>query len=83
MNSVVIGSGFGGIAAALRLRAKKHKVTLVEKHNDLGGRARVFQKSGFTFDAGPTVITAPHLINELFKLFNKNPKNYINIVLFI
>ena len=44
MNSVVIGSGFGGIAAALRLRAKKHNVTLIEKHNDLGGRARVFNK---------------------------------------
>ena len=79
MNSVVIGSGFGGIAAALRLRAKNHKVTLVEKHNDLGGRARVFKKNGFTFDAGPTVITAPHLINELFSLFNKNPQDYIKI----
>ncbi len=79
MNSVVIGSGFGGMAAALRLKAKNHKVTLIEKHKDLGGRARVFKKNGFTFDAGPTVITAPHLINELFQLFNKNPKNYIEI----
>jgi len=79
MNSVVIGSGFGGMAAALRLRAKKNKVTLVEKHSDLGGRARVFKKNGFTFDGGPTVITAPHLIYELFQLFNKNPKNYIEI----
>ena len=80
MNSVVIGSGFGGIAAALRLRAKKHNVTLIEKHNDLGGRARVFKKNGFTFDGGPTVITAPYLINELFELFGKNPKNYIELV---
>jgi len=79
MKSIVIGAGFGGIAAALRLRAKKHDVTIIEKHNDLGGRARVFKKNGFTFDAGPTVITAPHLINELFELFNKNPKDYINI----
>ena len=78
--TVVIGSGFGGIAAALRLRAKKHDVTLIEKHEDLGGRARVFKKNGFVFDAGPTVITAPYLINELFELFNKNPKNYINII---
>ena len=46
MNSIVIGSGFGGIAAALRLRAKGHEVTLVEKHEDLGGRARVFRKMG-------------------------------------
>ena len=66
MNSIVIGAGFGGIAAALRLRAKNHKVTLIEKQNDLGGRARVFKKNGFTFDGGPTVITAPYLIFELF-----------------
>ena len=79
MDSVVIGSGFGGIAAALRLRAKKHNVTLIEKHSDLGGRARVFKKNGFTFDAGPTVITAPYLINELFEMFNKKPQDYIEL----
>ena len=79
MNSVVIGSGFGGIAAALRLKAKGHGVTLVEKQKELGGRARVFKRNGFTFDGGPTVITAPHLIYELFKLFKKNPQDYINI----
>ena len=79
MNSVVIGSGFGGIAAALRLKAKGHNVTLIEKHPDLGGRARVFKKNGFIYDGGPTVITAPYLINELFELFKKNPKDYIEI----
>jgi phytoene desaturase len=79
MNSIVIGSGFGGIAAALRLKAKDHKVTLVEKHPDLGGRARVFRRNGFTYDGGPTVITAPYLINELFELFKKDPKNYIEL----
>ena len=46
MNSIVIGSGFGGMAAALRLRAKGHKVTLIEKQKDLGGRARVFKSNG-------------------------------------
>ena len=79
MNSIVIGSGFGGIAAALRLRAKNHRVTLIEKQPDLGGRARVFRKNGFTYDGGPTVITAPYLINELFELFKKDPKDYINL----
>ncbi|MDC3074765.1 phytoene desaturase family protein [Candidatus Pelagibacter sp.] len=79
MNSIVIGSGFGGIAAALRLKAKGHQVKLIEKHPDLGGRARVFKKNGFIFDGGPTVITAPYLINELFELFQKNPKNYIEL----
>ena len=80
MKSIVIGSGFGGIAAALRLRAKNHDVTLIEKQKDLGGRARVFKKNGFTYDGGPTVITAPYLINELFELFNKNAKEYIEII---
>ena len=79
MKSIVIGSGFGGIAAALRLKAKGHDVTLVEKHNDLGGRARVFERNGFKFDGGPTVITAPHLIYELFEIFNKDPSHYIKI----
>ena len=77
--TIVIGSGFGGIAAALRLKAKKYDVTLIEKHKDLGGRARVFKKKGFIFDGGPTVITAPHLINELFELFNKKAENYIKL----
>ena len=79
MNSVVIGSGFGGIATALRLKAKNHNVILIEKHEDLGGRARVFKKNGFIYDAGPTVITAPYLINELFEIFNKKPEDYIKI----
>jgi phytoene desaturase len=79
MKSVVIGSGFGGIAAALRLKAKGHKVTLIEKHSNLGGRARVFKRNGFTYDGGPTVITAPYLIKEIFELFKKNPKDYIEL----
>ena len=77
---IVIGSGFGGIAAALRMRAKNYEVTLVEKHPDLGGRARVFKKDGFTYDGGPTVITAPYLFEELFSLFNKKISDYVKIV---
>ena len=79
MKSIIIGSGFGGIAAALRLKAKNHNVTLIEKHCDLGGRARVFKKNGFTFDAGPTVITATYLIEELFQIFNKKSEDYIKL----
>ncbi len=77
---IVIGSGFGGLAAALRLRAKGYNITLVEKHPDLGGRARVFKKGDFTYDGGPTVITAPYLFEELFSLFNKKISNYVEIV---
>jgi len=74
---IVIGSGFGGMAAALRMRSKGYEVTLLEKHPDLGGRARVFKKGRFYYDAGPTVITAPYLFEELFSLFNKDIANYV------
>ena len=77
---IVVGSGFGGLASALRLRAKGYKVTLVEKHPDLGGRARVFKKDNFIYDGGPTVITAPYLIEELFSLYNKKISDYVKIV---
>ena len=77
---IVIGSGFGGLAAALRLRAKGYEVTLVEKHPDLGGRARVFKKGNFVYDGGPTVITAPYLFEELFGLFNKKISDYVKII---
>ena len=77
---IIIGSGFGGIASALRMRAKGYQVTLLEKHPDLGGRARVFKKDKFIYDGGPTVITAPYLFDELFSLFNKKISNYVKIV---
>ena len=77
---IVIGSGFGGIASALRMRAKGYNVTLLEKHSDLGGRARVFKKDEFIYDGGPTVITAPYLFDELFNLFNKKISNYVKII---
>ena len=77
---IIIGSGFGGLAAALRMRAKGFDVTLVDKHPDLGGRARVFKKDKFIYDGGPTVITAPYLFNELFSLFNKKISDYVKIV---
>ncbi len=76
----VIGSGFGGMAAALRLRAQGHEVTILEKLDKPGGRAYVFEQDGFRFDAGPTVITAPWLIHELFELFGKNSRDYVEIV---
>ena len=77
---IVIGSGFGGLAASLRLKAKGYDVTLVERHPDLGGRARVFRKGNFIYDGGPTVITAPYLLEELFELFNKKISDYVEIV---
>jgi phytoene desaturase len=69
--ALVIGSGFGGIASALRLRAAGHDVHLVEKLDAIGGRAQVFEHGGYRHDAGPTVITAPFLFDELFQLFGE------------
>ena len=79
-SAIVVGSGFGGIASALRLRALGYDVSIFEKLDQLGGRARVFKKSGYTFDAGPTVITAPFLFDELFNLFGKKRSDYVNFV---
>jgi phytoene desaturase len=67
-HAVVIGSGFGGLAAAIRLGAKGYRVTVLEKLNQPGGRALVHKQDGFTFDAGPTIITAPFLFDELWAL---------------
>lgn len=77
---VVIGAGFGGMAAALRARAKGHEVTLLDRCPRLGGRAQVFEKDGFRHDAGPTVLTAPFLFEELFTLFGRDIADYVQIV---
>jgi len=78
--AVVIGAGFGGLAAAARLRAMGHAVTVLEAGDQPGGRARAFESEGFHFDAGPTVITAPHLFDELFELFGKDRRDYFEFV---
>lgn len=67
-HAVVIGSGFGGLAAAVRLGARGYRVTVLEKLDAPGGRAYVFRQDGFTFDAGPTIVTAPFLLEELWEL---------------
>jgi phytoene desaturase len=67
-HAVVIGSGFGGLAAAIRLGARGWRVSVLERLDAPGGRAYVFRQDGFTFDAGPTIITAPYLLEELWSL---------------
>ena len=78
--AIVIGAGFGGIASALRLRSKGYEVTLIDRCAALGGRAQVFERGGFRHDAGPTVITAPFLFEELFLLFGERMAEHINLV---
>ncbi|WPZ36800.1 phytoene desaturase family protein [Thalassobaculum sp. OXR-137] len=65
---MVIGAGFGGLAAAIRLGARGYRVTVLEKLDAPGGRAFVFRQDGFTFDAGPTIITVPFVFEELWTL---------------
>lgn len=79
-NVVVIGSGFGGIAAAIRQQAKGHHVTLLEMRDKPGGRAYVYQDKGFIFDAGPTIITVPFIFDELAEVCGKKLEDYVTIV---
>src|SRR3954463_2982625 len=67
-HAIVIGSGFGGLAAAVRLGARGYRVTVLEQLDEPGGRAQVHRQDGFVFDAGPTIITAPFLLEELWNL---------------
>ena len=78
--ALVIGGGFGGMAAALRLRAKNYQVMLVDSNSMLGGRGQVFVRNGYKHDAGPTVVTAPFLLEELFQLFNEKMADHIKLV---
>ncbi len=78
--AIVAGAGFGGIAAALRLRARGYDVHVIDRCPRLGGRGQVFEHEGFRHDAGPTVLTAPFLFEELFALFDKRMADYIELV---
>ena len=78
--AVVVGAGLGGLAAAIRLRARGYDVTVFEALDQPGGRARVFQRDGFTFDAGPTVITAPYLLDELFALGGRDRREHVELI---
>ena len=77
IKTLVVGGGFGGMAAALRCRAMGHKVTIIDKLSKLGGRAQVIERNGYKYDTGPTVITAPFLIEELFNLFNEKLSDHL------
>ncbi|MFZ4757845.1 MAG: phytoene desaturase family protein, partial [Burkholderiaceae bacterium] len=78
-HAVVIGSGFGGLAAAIRLGAKGWRVTVLEKLDGPGGRAYTYRRDGFTFDAGPTIITAPFLFDELWALCGKRREDHVTL----
>ena len=78
-HAIVIGAGLGGLAAAIRLSVRGFRVTVVDKLDQPGGRARVFKQDGFTFDAGPTVVTAPFLFEELWSLCGKRLEDDVEL----
>jgi phytoene desaturase len=78
-HAVVIGAGFGGLAAAIRLGARGYRVTVLERQPEPGGRASVFRQDGFTFDAGPTIITAPFLLEDLWALAGRRLADDIDL----
>jgi phytoene desaturase len=78
-HAVVIGAGFGGLAAAIRLGARGYRVTVLEKLDQPGGRASVFRQDGFTFDAGPTILTAPFLLAELWALCGRRMEDDVTL----
>ncbi len=77
---IVIGSGFGGLGAAIRLAARGHDVELFEKRDKVGGRAYVYEMNGFKFDGGPTVITAPFMFDDLWAAAGRNREDYLTFV---
>lgn len=78
--AIVIGAGFGGLALAIRLQSAGVRTTLLEKRDQPGGRAYVYRDQGFTFDAGPTVITDPSAIEELFVLSGRKLSDYVEML---
>ena len=77
---IVIGSGFGGLSAAIRLAAKGHRVTIFEKRDQLGGRGYQYEIDGFKFDGGPTVITAPEALNSVFRAAGREMSDYVEML---
>lgn len=80
MRAAVIGSGFGGLSLAIRLQAAGCRTIIFEKRDKPGGRAYVYRDQGFSFDAGPTVITAPDCLSELFSLAGKSMDDYVRLL---
>ena len=76
---VVVGAGFGGLAVAMRMGAKGYSVTVVDKLDTVGGRGSSVEKNGYRFDLGPTIITMPHLLKELWAFCGKKFSDYVDL----
>ena len=79
-NAAIIGSGFGGLAAGIRLQARGIQTTIFEKNKKVGGHAYQFKKDGYTFDMGPSLITAPEIIEKIFHAAGRRMKDYLDLI---
>jgi len=78
--AAVIGSGFGGLTLAVRLQAAGIDTTLVEKRDKPGGRAYVYEDKGYSFDGGPTIVTAPPCLEEVFEAAGRDMSDYVTLL---
>ncbi len=78
--AAIVGSGFGGLSLAIRLQAAGVQTVLFEARDKPGGRAYVYEQDGFTFDAGPTVVTAPHCLEEVFESAGRTMSDYVELL---
>lgn len=78
--AIIVGAGFGGIAAAVRAKSEGFEVTLIDRGSQLGGKACVYERDGFRHDGGPTVVTAPFLLEELFELLGEKLEDHVNLI---
>ena len=76
---LIIGGGLGGLAAGIRLSAKGHQVTILEKRDKPGGKAYTYKTQGFTFDSGPTIVTAPFMFDELWRIAGRRREDYFTL----
>ena len=77
---IVIGAGIGGLSAAIHLAAKGHHVTILERQPRVGGKLNLVEMDGFSFDTGPSLITMPHVLRDLFRIVNKRLEEYIDLM---
>ena len=79
---IVIGSGLGGLAAAVVSAARGHRVTVIDKNEWLGGKAAVFSENGFRFDMGPTILTVPSVLRRVFAEAGEKMEDWLDLIRF-
>jgi len=77
---IIIGGGLGGLATAINLSKSEFEITIIEKNSNLGGKMNIFKKDGFTFDTGPSLITLPHIFENLFQEVDENIYDHLKFI---